>query len=86
MGVSVPSQIPRWHSNSGPPDQNSDVQPLEAEKHAQLAGASYNTQSSRMPLLHIYIYIYVFYVNIESQKMFNDDGNCDRFIQYMYYL
>ena len=52
FGVSVPSQIPRWDSNPGPPDQKSDVQPLEPEKHAQLAEASCNTQSSGTPLLH----------------------------------
>ena len=49
--VSVPSQIPRWDSNLGPPDQKSGVQPLEPEKHAQLAEASCNTQSSGTPLL-----------------------------------
>ena len=61
MGVSVPSQIPSWDLNSGPPDQKSGVQPLEPEKHAQLAEASYNTQSSGTPLLHYYYYYYYFY-------------------------
>ena len=37
FGVSVPSQIARWDSNPRPPDQKSGVQPLEPEKHAQLA-------------------------------------------------
>ena len=51
-GVSVPSQIRSWDSKSGPLNQKSDVQPLEPEKHAQLAEASDNTRSSGTPLLH----------------------------------
>ena len=54
LGVCVLSQIPRWDSNSGPPDQKSGFQPLKPEKHAQLAEASCNTQSSGTPLLHMY--------------------------------
>ena len=52
LGVSAQSQILRWDSNSGPLNQKSNVQPLKPEKHAE---ASYNTQSSRMPLPHILI-------------------------------
>ena len=37
VGVSVPSQIPRWDPNSEPPNQKSGVQPFEPEKHGQLA-------------------------------------------------